>query len=78
MHRIVESLYCTPETNITECVNYIGIKMKNLIYTRKEMKKGRQNINISQLFPKTLKRINFLTHSMRSTLNHYQSDKDNT
>ena len=26
MYRIVESLYCTPETNITLYVNYTGIK----------------------------------------------------
>ena len=31
MYRIVESLYCTPETNITLYVNCTGIKIKNLI-----------------------------------------------
>ena len=31
MYRIVESLFCTPETNITLYVDYIGIKIKNLI-----------------------------------------------
>ena len=28
MYRIVESLYCTPEANMTLCVNYTGIKKK--------------------------------------------------
>ena len=31
MYRTAESLYCTPETNISLNVNYTGIKMKNLI-----------------------------------------------
>ena len=31
LYRIVESPYCTPETNITLCVNYSGIKIKHLI-----------------------------------------------
>ena len=26
---MVESLYCTPETNITLCVNYSGTKITN-------------------------------------------------
>ena len=30
MYRIVESLYCTPETNITLYVNYTGIKIKKI------------------------------------------------
>ena len=38
MYRIVESLYCTPETNITLYVNYIGIKVK----TKKKGKKYRE------------------------------------
>ena len=28
MHRVGESLYCTPETNITLHDNYTGIKVK--------------------------------------------------
>ena len=28
MYRIFESLYCTPETNMTLYVNYTGIKIK--------------------------------------------------
>ena len=31
MHRIVESLYCTPEANITLYANYTGAKTKSLI-----------------------------------------------
>ena len=31
MYGIVESLYCTPETNITPYVNYIGIKKKKSV-----------------------------------------------
>lgn len=31
MYRIIESLYCTPETNTALYANYIGIKIKNLI-----------------------------------------------
>ena len=31
MYKIVKSLYCTPENNITLYVNYTGIKIKNLI-----------------------------------------------
>ena len=31
MHRIVESLYCTPETNMTLYVNYTRIKIESLI-----------------------------------------------
>ena len=30
MYRIVESLYCTPETNITLYVNYTEIKIKTI------------------------------------------------
>ena len=30
LYTIVESLYCTPETNIALYVNYTGIKRKNL------------------------------------------------
>ena len=30
VYRIVESLYCTPETNIKPYVNYTGIKIENL------------------------------------------------
>ena len=29
MYRIVKSLYCTPETNVTLHINYTGIKIKN-------------------------------------------------
>ena len=32
MYRIVESLYCTPETNITLYVNHTGIKVKIKIF----------------------------------------------
>ena len=28
MYGIVESLYCTPETNITLFINYTGVKIK--------------------------------------------------
>ena len=31
IYRIVESLYCTPETNMTLYVKYTGIKIKNII-----------------------------------------------
>ena len=31
MYRIVESLYCTPETTVTLYANYSGIKIKTLI-----------------------------------------------
>ena len=31
IYGIVESLYCTPETNITLYVNYAGTKIENLI-----------------------------------------------
>ena len=38
MYRIVESLYCTPETNITLYVNYTGIKIKNKILKKSLLK----------------------------------------
>ena len=40
MYGIVESLYCTSETNIILCVNYTGIK-----FFKKERHKGRMHKN---------------------------------
>ena len=37
MHRVVESLYCTPETNLTLHVNYVRIKIENLISKREKI-----------------------------------------
>ena len=41
MYAIVESLYCTPETNITLYVNCTGIKIKHIVKKKTE--------NLSQL-----------------------------
>lgn len=42
MYRMVESLYYTPDTNITLDVNYTGIKIKSLI--KKEKKLERRDV----------------------------------
>ena len=41
-YRIVESLYCTPETHVTLYVNFTGIKILNLIKNAngRKIKKG--------------------------------------
>ena len=36
----VESLYCTPETNVTLHVNCTGIKIKNVIKTKQSKQKA--------------------------------------
>ena len=47
MHRIVESLYCTPESNITLYINYIGIKIK---------KKTEKNVMLNEKNQQTKKK----------------------
>ena len=39
MYKIAESLFCMPETNITWYVNYIGIKIRNLIKNSLKIRK---------------------------------------
>ena len=40
MYGVIESIYCTPETNVTLYVNYTGIKTKKLILKIPERKRG--------------------------------------
>lgn len=42
MYTIVESLYRTPETHVTQCATRTGIDMKNLI--RKNIVKKKKNV----------------------------------
>ena len=43
MYRIVESLYCTPETNITLDINYISIFFKKNKINKIPVKKTKKN-----------------------------------
>ena len=48
MYRIVESLHCTPETNITVYNNYTSIqkeKYRSKTKTRSKQDRTKQNIN---------------------------------
>ena len=47
MYRFVESLYCTPETNITLCVNSLKLKQK--------LKKPKKDFNFNLFKPNKLK-----------------------
>ena len=53
MYRIVESLYCTPETNFTLYVNYIGIKIFLILIKTKYLEKQRAISYFPQLYKQT-------------------------